>query len=224
LGDGWNSAQNSEGVECGGAQHDCSVDPADDDLIRRFLQGEAEAIAVIDGWLARAASPYRRRLAFQWDDIRQHVRFETTRLLQQRTFRGESSLKTYVWRIVSHACVDAIRRLQRKPTDPLDLAESREDPRASPFDRVRERETADLLMQVVGDAAPECRALWTMLLDGLSYQEMTAQLGVAEGALRVRVSRCRQRAVEARDRLIAARAVPDAEAAGNVSRVSRQYE
>ena len=41
-----------------------------------------------------------------------------------------------------------------------------------------------------------------MILDGLSYQEMSERLSTAEGTLRVRVLRCRKKAVEARDRLI----------------------
>jgi DNA-directed RNA polymerase specialized sigma24 family protein len=36
-----------------------------------------------------------------------------------------------------------------------------------------------------------------MILSGLSYQQISTQTGVAEGALRVRAHRCRKRAAEA---------------------------
>ena len=43
---------------------------------------------------------------------------------------------------------------------------------------------------------PECQRLWDMLLDGLNYRQMSADLDVAEGTLRVRVLRCRQQATK----------------------------
>lgn len=41
-----------------------------------------------------------------------------------------------------------------------------------------------------------------MILDGLSYQEMSLRLGSSEGALRVKALRCRKRAVAVRDQLL----------------------
>ncbi|MBI3949148.1 MAG: sigma-70 family RNA polymerase sigma factor [Acidobacteria bacterium] len=48
----------------------------------------------------------------------------------------------------------------------------------------------------------ECRQLWGMILDGLSYQQMSQHLNVSEGSLRVRVMRCRKKAVAVRDQLL----------------------
>jgi DNA-directed RNA polymerase specialized sigma24 family protein len=41
-----------------------------------------------------------------------------------------------------------------------------------------------------------------MVLAGLSYREMSDRTGVAEGTLRVRVLRCRKRAIELRAELL----------------------
>ena len=60
---------------------------------------------------------------------------------------------------------------------------------------------ADLLTKVLEQVSEECRRLWQMLFAGLSYREMSETLGVKAGALRVRVLRCRKRAVEVRDEL-----------------------
>ena len=43
----------------------------------------------------------------------------------------------------------------------------------------------------------ECRQIWDGILRGLSYQQLSGELGVSEGALRVRAHRCRKRAAEA---------------------------
>jgi DNA-directed RNA polymerase specialized sigma24 family protein len=45
-----------------------------------------------------------------------------------------------------------------------------------------------------------------MVADGMSYREMSAATGLGEGAIRVRVHRCRQRALAIRLRLLAGEA------------------
>ncbi|HET8647254.1 MAG TPA: sigma factor, partial [Vicinamibacteria bacterium] len=69
----------------------------------------------MDKWIAGAAGPFRRRLAADWPDLLQEARMEVLRLLRQSSWRGESRLKTYVWRVVGHTCLDAMRRLKRRP-------------------------------------------------------------------------------------------------------------
>ena len=85
----------------------------DEAIISGFLAGDSAAVARVDNWLERAASSFRRRLREQWDDVLQDVRLEVTRLLQDGKFRGESSLKTYLWRVTSHTCLDRLRAGQR---------------------------------------------------------------------------------------------------------------
>lgn len=81
----------------------------DQEMVNRFLRGDSEAVGTVDSWISRAAWPYQRRLADRWDDVLQDVRLEVTRLLGQGKFRGESSLRTYLWRVVSHTCLDQLR-------------------------------------------------------------------------------------------------------------------
>ena len=52
--------------------------------------------------------------------------------------------------------------------------------------------------QVLSELDEPCRELLQMVREGKSYREMSRQLGVTEGALRVRVLRCRRRAAELR--------------------------
>ena len=82
---------------------------SDQEVVSRYLRGDAEAVGTIDGWISRAAWPYQRRLANRFDDVLQDVRLEVTRLLGQGKFRGESSLRTYLWQVVSHTCLDQLR-------------------------------------------------------------------------------------------------------------------
>lgn len=177
----------------------------DQEVVTGFLRGDAEAVGTVDGWISRAAWPYQRRLADAWDDVLQDVRLEITRLLGQGKFRGESSLRTYLWRVVSHTCLDQLRSRGKRQYTDLDEVERNADNgdgRAqAPPSRTEDR---DLLLRVLGKVSPDCKELWRLIVHGLSYREMSLRLGVAEGTLRVRVLRCREKAVAARSELLGA--------------------
>lgn len=170
----------------------------DGDVVAGFLRGEQEVVEAVNGWLARAASPFRRRLDCEWEDVLQEVRLEVFRLLQGGQYRGEASLKTYLWQVTAHTCLDALRRRQRRPamnTLEIDIPALAPDP--SPLDRLLGREREQMLLAALDSMSRECRELWNLVLNGLSYGEASSRLGVSEGALRVRAHRCRQRAAAA---------------------------
>jgi RNA polymerase sigma factor (sigma-70 family) len=174
-------------------------------LIGRFVAGDREAVATIDRWIGRAAASYRRRLGDHFEDVLQDVRLEVTRLLRDRRFRGESSLKTYLWRVTAHTCLDRIRAGGRWSFVDYDgedgeLALPARLAAPPPAERSAER---DLLLRVLNRMGEECRRLWSMVIEGLSYREMSGATGISEGALRVRVLRCRKRALEVRGELLA---------------------
>jgi RNA polymerase sigma-70 factor (ECF subfamily) len=179
-------------------------------LAAEFARGERRAVETVDVWLARAAAPFRRRLGADWEDVLQEVRIEVLRLVGRGAFRGESSLKTYLWQVTAHTCIDALRRRQRRPlTDALEIDDTplpSSDP--SPLDRVLARESSQALLAVLEAMSSECRELWDLILAGLSYRDISARLGVSEGALRVRALRCRRRAAEVAGRNVVAEKAP----------------
>jgi RNA polymerase sigma-70 factor (ECF subfamily) len=174
----------------------------DQDMVARFLRGEANAVGTVDSWISRAAWPYQRRLVNRWDDVLQEIRLEITRLFSQGKFRGESSLRTYLWRVVSHTCLDQIRAEgKRQWTDLDELQGTGDGPLVDPAP-VR-HEDRDLLLRVLERASGECRDMWRMIVAGLSYREISQRMGVAEGTLRVRALRCREKALVLRAELLA---------------------
>jgi RNA polymerase sigma factor (sigma-70 family) len=60
-----------------------------------------------------------------------------------------------------------------------------------------ERDSTRRLLTALEVVPAECRELWRRILRGLSYGEISRELGVSEGTLRVRAHRCRKRAIEA---------------------------
>jgi RNA polymerase sigma-70 factor, ECF subfamily len=173
---------------------------ADRQTIAGFLEGDRQAIALVNGWIACAAGPFRRRLGADWEDLLQEVRLEVLRLLQKGVYRGEARLKTYLWRTVCNTCLDALRRRRRQP--PMDVA-GPEDPLPSsdpsPLQRVLEQEGLDRALGALQQMTVECRRLWDLILEGQSYREIGQKLGVSEGALRVRAHRCRKHVVQILD-------------------------
>jgi RNA polymerase sigma-70 factor (ECF subfamily) len=155
-------------------------------------------VARVDSWIAGAASPFRRRLADDWPDLQQEARIEILRLLRRSSWKGEARLRTYVWRVVGHTCLDALRRQKRRPLhEPVEPEAPLPSPEPSPADRLAERDRSRLLLTVLDSVPEDCRDLWRRILRGLSYGEIGRDMGVSEGALRVRALRCRKRALEA---------------------------
>jgi RNA polymerase sigma-70 factor, ECF subfamily len=174
----------------------------DQEVVTRYLRGESEAVGTVDGWISRAAWPYQRRLADRWDDVLQDVRLEVTRLLGQGKFRGESSLRTYLWRVVSHTCLDQLRAQSKWKWADLESLDQAEVPAAGmPRAFPSRQEDKDLLLRVLDRVPQDCREMWRMIVAGLSYREMSLRMHVAEGTLRVRVLRCREKALSAREEL-----------------------
>ncbi len=174
----------------------------DTQLIEGFLRDEDSAVAEIDGWIRRAAGAYRGRLSNQWDDLLQDLRLEVTHLLREKRFRGKSSLKTYLWQVVHHSCLDKLRLKDRWRWTELEEAIDSGSLPISGGPPAAASTLRDLLLRVLEQMSEDCRRLWGMIVAGLSYREMSAREGVSEGALRVRVMRCRKKATKVRERLL----------------------
>ncbi len=176
---------------------------SDQEVVSGYLRGEADAVATVQTWISRAAWPYQRRLSGRWDDVLQDVRLEVTRLLGAGKFRGESSLRTYLWQVVSHTCLDQLRSLSRWQWAELEELDNGAAAIAGPR-MAADHEDRDLVQRVMRKVSADCREMWSLIAMGYSYREMSERLSVAEGTLRVRVLRCREKAAALRRGLLAA--------------------
>lgn len=170
-------------------------------LIELFIAGDAPVIGQVREWIGSGLARYRGRLRGDLEDLEQEVLLDLMEALGAGRFQGASRFETYVRSYVRFKCIDRLRADGRR-----DMVELKDDlvaaDAASPLDEVAERETAELANRVVASLPAACRELWEMVADGMSYREMSLLTGLAEGAIRVRVHRCRQRALEARRRLL----------------------
>ena len=91
-----------------------------------------------------------------------------------------------------------MRRLRRRPLlEVVDEGAPLASPDPSPLDRLAENDQARRLLTALEAVPSDCRELWNRVLRGLSYREISVEMGVPEGALRVRAHRCRKKAAEA---------------------------
>jgi len=175
----------------------------DDDagLIARLLGGDEAAIVEVRGWVEAAVGRYRGRLAGDAEDLVQEALLDLLESLGAGRFRGQSRLATYVHSYARFKCIDRLRALGRRDMVDVD-DETLTFDAPSPLEELAQRESVELARQVVAALPAGCRELWEMIADGLSYREMSAATGIREGAIRVRVHRCRQQALAIRERLL----------------------
>ncbi len=169
---------------------------SDRQLVDDFLRGDPAALERVSLWVKQAAGRHRGRLPTEWDDLLQDLLLEVTVVLRDGEFRGDCTLRTYVWRIVHYRCLNRVRDLARRPESELgERALHVPDPARPVLERLVERESEDLLLRFLDTVSADCRRLWRSILAGRSYREISRETGVSEGALRVRVLRCRRSAL-----------------------------
>ena len=168
------------------------------DWARGLLAGDEHSYEEVRRWIRAAAFPYRDLYTADGEDLEQETLVALLESLRAGRFRGESSLRTYVRKLVHYTCIDRLRtsRTRQMVTiEGLDLPAAGEEP----VDRFSRQQIVRTALRVLGQVPAECRDLWRAILAGESYGEMSRKTGISVGALRVRVLRCRRRAVELRN-------------------------
>ncbi|WP_083553021.1 RNA polymerase sigma factor [Syntrophotalea acetylenivorans] len=114
------------------------------------------------------------------------------------SFRGDCSLSSYLYRIVSRLAIDHLRRekLRRKlfffrrhedDADPLELAA---DSNASPRDNLQAKETGQRLLTALDGLSARQRAVFVLRhQEGMSLKEIAATLSLEEGTVKAHLHR-----------------------------------
>ncbi len=115
-------------------------------------------------------------------------------------YRG-GSFKSWVLRIVTNTCYDALRARKRRPTTPLESEEDDDDPEYDsrlidggerPEDRALRQELAVAIQAAISQLPPDQRtALVLSDVEGMDYQEIADATGAALGTVKSRLSRAR---------------------------------
>ena len=167
----------------------------DRSLAESLGRGESEAISRVRRWIRAAVTPFRRRLGTELEDLEQEVLVSLTETLRRGGFEGRSRLATYVKKAAVYRCLNRIRDARKRTfVSPEDVRLRSKGP--DPYRMTADRDEAEKALRVLARMSDHCLELWKMIRDGMTYREMSDRLGVAPGALRVRMLRCRRRAHE----------------------------
>jgi RNA polymerase sigma-70 factor (ECF subfamily) len=165
-------------------------------LIAGFLKGETDCHAQVDQWIREVLSHRRLSLGADLEDVAQEVRRKLLLSFRAERFRGESSLRTYVWKAAQRAAIDHGRARRRRPVVPLDGVPSPSAAETADAE-VTARDRRTVFRRVLDRLDEDCRRLWSLIaFEELPYAEIARRMGITEGNVKVRALRCRGKAAE----------------------------
>jgi RNA polymerase sigma-70 factor (ECF subfamily) len=95
-------------------------------------------------------------------------------------------LRPWLFAIARNAVIDAIRHRARRPT--LVSGPEQADRQSDPFDEYMRFDDADLVRAGLDTLSPaKCAALVAVFIDGLTYEQAAARLGIPVGTVKSRV-------------------------------------
>jgi RNA polymerase sigma-70 factor (ECF subfamily) len=170
-------------------------------LIEDYLRGDLAALEVVDGWIAAALREYSSAIQGATEDLIQEARTRIFDNLSRGVFNGRSSLRTYVHRITKNVCIDHYRRERRRRTrDRLGEITSSSSCAGEGMAALMAR---DLLEKILADLSDEDALMIRLVFsEHWSYSEVARRLGVSEGTVKSRMSRCRDRLLSQRRKLL----------------------
>ncbi|MBU2878318.1 RNA polymerase sigma factor [Aliiglaciecola lipolytica] len=136
--------------------------------------------------LARIAATYEADLGLR-EDLIQDISLAVWRALE--TFRGDSSIKTFIARVAHNRSVDHVLRESRRNNNLSD--ENIDDLQTMSSNATHQDKQLDL-MSALRQLTLGHRQIITMQLEGFTQLEIASVLGLSEAAIAKRASRARQ--------------------------------
>jgi RNA polymerase sigma-70 factor, ECF subfamily len=166
------------------------TEPTDTELVRAVLGGDPQAFAPLVS--RHQERLYRRAESMLGDpDL-------AADMVQDAFIRAYSSLDgadpdrfgAWVYRILRNLCLDELRSPRQRTTT---LSPSMTNGEGGPERAYERRALGDAVGDALAALGPTLREAFVLKhVEGLSYEEMSAQTGVAVGALKMRVKRARE--------------------------------
>lgn len=116
-----------------------------------------------------------------------------------RDFRRDSAFSTWLYRIASNHCLDALRAEARRKSESLDGLVEREGPGlqrllADPGDAPRSFEDSELVRDVLSRLPDDYRLILTLReMEGLEYKELMEALDCSMDSVKAKLQRARRK-------------------------------
>ena len=177
------------------SNHISDVNRADLELVERIRGGDGSAFEALYRQHATRLYNLASRMTGakgEADDLLQDIFLLAYRKIG--SFRGESSLGTWLYRLAMNHCLDVLRNRQTRmgqQTQSLDQPDA--DPVASPVPILSAVNRIDL-ERAIASLPPACRAAFLLHdVEGFGHQEVGTMLGVSEGTSKSQVHKARMR-------------------------------
>lgn len=118
-------------------------------------------------------------------DLTQEIFINVWNALEK--FKGESSYKTWIYRITVNSCLKYIRDRKDKSNLSIDVAENK-----SEQDPSHAADATQMLYHAIGQLHEVDRLIIMMVLDELEYSEISRIIGIREVNLRVKIHRIKK--------------------------------
>lgn len=168
-------------------------------LIERASHGDAQAFNELMSLHERRMYAVALRMCGAKEDAEDCLQEAMLRVYRSiGSFKAQSAFGTWVYRITVNTCLDELRRRKSRPTASLDglLDEgwSPADGGDGPEQRTVRREQRRMLEVLIAELPEDMRAAIVLRdIQGLSYDDISAALGVNVGTIKSRISRGRER-------------------------------
>lgn len=143
-----------------------------------------ELIALENATISRICFSYSGSVA-EFDDLRQDALINLWRGLQ--SFRGESSSRTWVFRVTVNSCLSTIRKQSRHQHESLDGLYELIDCDDS------DKEAIEVLHRIINTLGSQEKAIIMMWLDELSYDEIGAAMGLNRNTVATKIRRIKEK-------------------------------
>ncbi len=167
---------------------------ADHELLERWRAGDAEAGTVLFERHFDALCRFFRNKLADGDAVDDLIQRTFVALVEHRDqFRGDSSVRTYLFTVARHELYGHLRRNLREQSrfDPLE--QSVHDRAPSPSTIVAQRKEQRLLLEALRRVPVELQVVLELYYwEDLSASELAAVLELPEGTVRTRIRRGRQ--------------------------------
>ncbi len=189
-------------AEQNGAADETAVREAERDaaLVERLKGGDTKALDELFRRHRDAAFGIAYRLLGSREDTLDVVQESFIHVLRGIDgFRGQSSFRTWLYRIVTHAALDYRRYRSHRLADSLN-AENAPQPEATgpgeqrPEEEAQEHDLRNAIDQALLNVSEKNRAALVLYaLEGMSYKEVAEVLGISVGTVMSRIFNARQR-------------------------------
>lgn len=178
-------------------------------LIQRYQQGDQAAAEAIFRRYHPMIHALAVRMLGNGGDVEDAVQEAFIRAFRGlKTFRGESALKTWIYRVATNVCLTYLERMKRVQTlDSLDepIGEEGSETKGAviasderrPEEALLSSELGERIQAALDHLSPEFRAVLVLRdIEGLSYEEVAETTGANLGTVKSRLARARAQAMK----------------------------